>query len=133
MAALDGEILEPGAKTGKTGDADERSVRSDFWRTLARAADRIPFIEELVAGYYCAFDPQTPARVRMTLMGALAYFVMPLDTIPDILALVGFSDDIAVLTLAFAAVRGNMTDAHRRAARKAIDAMKAGDKPAKAA
>lgn len=130
MAAIDGEILEPGAKAG---GADEKSVRSDFWRTLARAADRIPFIEEVVAGYYCAFDPQTPTRVRMTLMGALAYFVLPLDTIPDLLAFVGFSDDIAVLTLALAAVRGNMTDAHRRAARKAIEAMKDGEKPGKAA
>jgi Uncharacterized conserved protein len=130
MAALDGEILGPGAGAGKD---QERSVRRNFWRTLARAADRVPFMEDLVAAYYTAFDPETPTRVRMTLMGALAYFVLPLDTIPDVLALVGFSDDIAVLTLAISTVRSHMTDAHRRAARRAIEAMKAGDTPESAA
>jgi uncharacterized membrane protein YkvA (DUF1232 family) len=45
---------------------------------------------------------------------------MPMDAIPDILALVGFSDDIAVLTLAIATIRSHMTDAHRLAAKKAL-------------
>jgi len=53
-------------------------------------------------------------------LGALAYFIMPMDAVPDFLALVGFSDDIAVLTLAIATVRANLTEAHRIAARKSL-------------
>lgn len=121
MTGLDGEILEPDHSAGKdTGGADETSVRAGFWRTFARAAGQIPFAEDLVASYYCALDPETPGKAKAVLLGALAYFVMPVDAIPDILALVGFSDDIAVLTLAIATVRANLTEAHRMAARKSL-------------
>ena len=51
-----------------------------------------------VAAYYCAFDPETPVKVRLTLIGALAYFVLPLDAIPDMIFGLGFADDIALLT-----------------------------------
>lgn len=121
MTGLDGEILEPDHRTGdKTTGANETSVRAGFWRTFARAAGQIPFAEDLVASYYCALDPETPGKAKAVLLGALAYFIMPMDAIPDILALVGFSDDIAVLTLAIATVRANLTEAHRIAARKSL-------------
>ena len=51
--------------------------------TARKAARQVPFMEDVVAGYYCALDPSTPAKVRATLLAALAYFVLPLDTIPD--------------------------------------------------
>ena len=121
MTGLDGEILEPEHVSGeKTRGADEKSVRAGFWRTFAKAAKQIPFAEDLVAAYYCALDPETPSRAKAVLLGARAYFVLPMDAVPDFLALVGFSDDIAVLTLAIATVRNNMTEAHRIAARKSL-------------
>lgn len=121
MSILEGEILEPGAPVGDGNTkADEASVRAGFWRTFRKAASQIPFAEDVVAAYYCALDPQTPSRSRAILLGALAYFIMPVDTIPDMLALIGFSDDVAVLTLAVATIRSNMTEAHRLAARKAL-------------
>lgn len=131
MTGLDGEILEPEHRTGKdTGGADETSVRAGFWRTFARAAGQVPFAEDLVASYYCALDPETPGKAKAVLLGALAYFVMPMDAVPDILALVGFSDDIAVLTLAIATVRANLTEAHRLAARKSLADLAANKKKA---
>lgn len=121
MTGLDGEILEPETLTGdKTTGADESSVRAGFWRTFGKAAKQIPLAEDVVAAYYCALDPQTPGKAKAVLLGALAYFIMPMDAVPDFLALVGFSDDIAVLTLAVATVRNNLTEAHRIAARKSI-------------
>ena len=99
----------------------ERRVRAEFWRTAKRAARHIPFMEEVVAAYYCAFDSKTPFRVRATLMAALAYFVLPLDTIPDFILGLGFGDDIAVLTAAITSIRGHITPAHRAAAREALE------------
>ena len=90
-----GEILEP-----EDEEAHENRVRGGFWTTFRRAARRIPFSEDLVAAYYCALDPATPHRVRAVLLAALAYFVLPFDAVPDLLAVVGFSDDIAVLAAA---------------------------------
>lgn len=129
MTSLDGEILEPQQSSREQARAaDETSIRDGFWRTFAKAAGQIPFAEDLVAAYYCALDPQTPRKAKAVLFGALAYFIMPIDAIPDILALVGFSDDVAVLTLAFAAIRSHLTDAHRAAARKALSDFAAGKK-----
>lgn len=98
----------------------ERRVRRDFWKVARRAARAIPFMDEVVAAYYCALDPQTPPRVRALLLAALAYFVMPLDLVPDFLIAVGFTDDITVLAAVLAMLRTNITDRHREAARRAL-------------
>ena len=95
-------------------------VRRSFWRKLRRVMGRIPFAEDAVAMYYCALDPATPLRVRATLYAALAYFVLPLDMVPDFIAGFGFTDDIAVLTAALAAVRGSLAERHYIAARKSL-------------
>jgi uncharacterized membrane protein YkvA (DUF1232 family) len=113
---LHGEILGPEDEATRS----ER-VRAKFWSTLKKAARQIPFVDELVAAYYCAFDPETPARVRATLLAAFAYFVLPLDVIPDLLTGVGFTDDVTVLLGAIAMVRAHITDAHRAAARQALE------------
>src|SRR5690606_35619360 len=91
-----GEILLPG--DGDEQERQTRRVKKRFWPVLKRAMRQVPFSRDLVAAYYCAFDPRTPMKVRGILLAALAYFVLPLDGIPDVLMLVGFSDDIAVLT-----------------------------------
>ncbi|MCB1509066.1 MAG: DUF1232 domain-containing protein [Hyphomicrobiaceae bacterium] len=99
---------------------EEVKVRKDFFATLRKAAGAIPFADELVAAYYCALDRQTPLRVRAALLGALAYFVLPLDAVPDFLALVGFSDDAAVLLGVLGMMRAHISDDHRKAARQAL-------------
>lgn len=112
------EILEP----GNENDFNNRSerVKKGFWKTARRAGRMIPFMDEVVAAYYCALDEKTPTRVRMTLMAALAYFVLPFDIIPDMLVGIGFTDDVAVLMAALTAVRTHITPAHRIAAREAM-------------
>lgn len=113
-----GEILLPGDED--TQERRERSVRNKFWPTFRRAVRHIPFARDVVAGFYCALDPQTPARVRGILLAALAYFVMPFDVIPDIFAVVGYTDDVAVLTAAFAMINGNIRPQHFEAADRAL-------------
>jgi uncharacterized membrane protein YkvA (DUF1232 family) len=100
--------------------ADEGEVRRKFWRTAKKAARHIPFMEDLVAAYYCALDKNTPLRAKGILLAALGYFVLPADAIPDFVFGLGFTDDIAVLTAAITAVSAHITPAHRQAAREAI-------------
>lgn len=118
------EILEPVGPAEET--RRERRVRRKFWTTFQRAASRLPFAEEVVAGYYCALDSRTPRRTRAILFAALAYFVMPFDIIPDILLGIGFTDDIAVLTAALTAVSAQIKPSHRDAARQALKDMRGG-------
>ena len=98
----------------------ERDVREKFWRTVKKAARQVPFMEDVVAAYYCELDARTPLRAKGILFAALAYFVMPADTIPDVMFGLGFTDDVAVLTAAIAAIRAHLTLAHRAAARRAM-------------
>src|SRR4051794_41685583 len=76
---------------------DEETVRRGFWPKLRRFASRLPFAEDLLAAYYCAFDRDTPMQVKAALLGALAYFILPFDVIPDMMPLLGFADDAAGL------------------------------------
>ena len=50
---------------------DEDTVRRGFWRKARRFAARVPFAEDLLAAYYCAFDRETPMQVKAALLGAL--------------------------------------------------------------
>jgi uncharacterized membrane protein YkvA (DUF1232 family) len=99
---------------------DEARVRAGFWDKARRVAARIPFAEDLLAAYYCAFDRVTPLRVKAALLGALAYFVMPIDALPDLLPLLGYADDAAVLLTALRLVDAHVRPEHREAARQAL-------------
>jgi uncharacterized membrane protein YkvA (DUF1232 family) len=81
---------------------------------------RLPFAEDLLAAYYCAFDRETPRHVQATLLGAIAYFILPFDFIPDMMPVLGFTDDAAVLATAIRLVASHITSDHRAAARAAL-------------
>ena len=103
-----------------SGGNEAERIRENFWRTAKKAARHVPFMEDVVAAYYCALDKETPLRVKGILFAALGYFVLPADAIPDVLFAVGFTDDVAVLTAAVAAVRAHLKPAHLAAAREAL-------------
>lgn len=109
-----GEILLPG--DDDTQYRREKQVRAKFWPTLKRAVKYVPFSRDLVAAYCCAVDPKTPTRVRGVLLAALAYFVLPLDLVPDVFVMVGFTDDVAVLAAALRMIQGHIADRHYDAA-----------------
>ena len=110
---------------------DRESVRRRFWIKLKRVVARLPFAEDLLAAYYCAFDRETPRHVQGALLGAIAYFILPFDFIPGMLPVLGFTDDAAVLATAIRLVASHITEDHRRAARAAlkrgVETMDAGD------
>ncbi len=97
--------------------ADEALVKEGFWDKLRKTLGRVPFIEDALAAYYCATDGKTPIYVKALLMGALAYFIIPSDVIPDFIAGLGYTDDAAVLAAAIGAVRSALRPEHFDAAR----------------
>jgi uncharacterized membrane protein YkvA (DUF1232 family) len=104
----------------RTEPDDERALRRSFWRKTKRVAAQIPFAEDLLAAYYCAFDRATPLQVKTALVGAIAYFILPIDAIPDFLPVLGYTDDAAVLLAAIKLVAGHITPEHRDAAREKL-------------
>jgi uncharacterized membrane protein YkvA (DUF1232 family) len=104
-------------------ESEDAALRRDFWRTLRGIAARVPFAEDLLAAYYCAFDRETPLAVKASLVGALAYFVLPVDAMPDVLPVLGFTDDAAVLATAIKLVSSHIRPEHRAAAKDRLDTL----------
>jgi len=103
-------------------EQDERYVRRRFWDKIRANLHRVPFLEQALAAFYCATDPATPFKAKAMLMAALAYFILPVDAIPDWIIMVGFTDDAAVLAAAIQAVRMNLKPEHQERARATLQA-----------
>ncbi len=101
-------------------EANERIVRESFWHKLRKRLGQVPFAQDLLAAYYCTLDPHVPVKVRATLLAALAYFVAPVDVLPDVLVGIGFTDDAGVLVMALKMVSDHITPEHKAKARAAL-------------
>lgn len=104
----------------RTPEENEKIVQDGLKDKIRRTARFVPFADDAVAAYYCATDRSTPKKVKFAIMGALAYFVMPFDAVPDFIALLGYGDDAAVFWATWRLIRAHVTDAHRDAARTFI-------------
>lgn len=95
----------------------EDTVHDKFWDKIRRTIGKVPFTDRAIAAYYAATDSATPLRVKSILFAALAYFILPADFIPDILAGVGFVDDATVLLTVIQSLGPYISDAHLTRAR----------------
>jgi uncharacterized membrane protein YkvA (DUF1232 family) len=96
---------------------DEPIVRRRFWDKIRSTLGRIPFTEQAIAAFYSATDRKTPPHVKAMLFAALAYFVLPIDVIPDFIAALGFTDDATVILATISALAPYVTEAHYQRAR----------------
>jgi uncharacterized membrane protein YkvA (DUF1232 family) len=106
-------------------EANERKVRSDFIKKLTRVLAHIPFAGDAVALYYAALDPETPKRTKALIFAGLAYFILPVDAIPDVFLGVGFTDDAAVIAAVVALAGAAIKPRHREKATALLDQLKA--------
>ncbi len=111
--------------SAKKQTEDIRRLSRDLWRKLKGAAAHLPFAEDAVAIYYCALDRDTPMHVRGAILAALAYFILPADTLPDFMPVLGFTDDAAILAGTLKLVTAHLRPEHRQAARQALGELKA--------
>ncbi len=131
MAIFDRMTFESTAFFGQDTGREESLVRRGFWIKLKRVAARLPFAHDLLAAYYCAFDRDTPLHVKTALIGALAYFVLPADAIPDVLPALGYADDAAALLTTVRLLGDHINPLHREAARAALERGLEDDNPRK--
>lgn len=109
--------IKPEYYVGSDEPHNEEVVRERFAAKAKRYLRHMPLAHETVAMYFCLLDPATPIWVKATAGAALAYFILPLDAIPDFLPIVGLSDDAGVLAAALTAIAAHITDEHRTRAR----------------
>ena len=104
----DAEVLESSTLDGNI----IKDILIKAGRTIAK-----PALEVLEM----AIDPFTPAQVRISLMAALAYLIMPFDLFPDFMPVVGFSDDFVALTAVLSIWSKYMTPSIRIRAEKKLN------------
>ncbi|AGH95375.1 YkvA family protein [Pseudobdellovibrio exovorus] len=104
----------------KTNDSDFSSHYSKprLWHKLQKQASKIGsgMAMTILKLYYTARDPRTPKWARIRIYGALGYFILPIDAIPDFIPLTGYSDDAALLTLAVATLAFYISDESKKKA-----------------
>lgn len=93
-----------------------------WFNKLVNIAGRagVKVMEKALIAYYVAFDPKTPKAAKLTLIGALAYLVMPVDLIPDFIPIAGFTDDFGALLLALDQVQSNVEQRHIEKAKQTL-------------
>ncbi len=122
------EALDPSrALVPAVQKVNEVRVSRGFWPKLRRTAARIPFADQLLSVWFAARDPETPAAAKGIMVGALAYFVLPTDAIPDVFAGIGFTDDAAVIAAVLATLGAHVKRRHREAAHGALERLKGED------
>lgn len=109
--------IRPEDYVGSDRSKNEQVVREGFVPKAKQFLRGVPMAEEVVALYHAMLDPKTPLWVKGVAAAALAYFILPIDAVPDMLPLVGLGDDLSVLSAALAAVSTHITAEHRARAR----------------
>ena len=90
------------------GNFSDPSTYSDdaFWAKVKRfakkAGAKVIYLALLL--YYALISPNTPGWAKTVIISALAYFICPIDLIPDTIPIIGFTDDLAALAAALKAV-----------------------------
>lgn len=119
------EALDPShALVPSIQRVNEARVQTGFWPKIRRTAARIPFARQVISVWYAARDPETPTAAKGIMLGALAYFVLPIDAIPDIFAGIGFTDDAAVITALIATLGANIKPRHKDQADAALERLR---------
>lgn len=112
------DVLDPKkALVPQTVRVNEERVRRGFLPKIRQVASKVPFAADALSVWWCARDPETPTAAKGMMLAALAYFVLPLDALPDILPAIGFTDDAAVFAALMAILGRTLKPRHKEAAR----------------
>ncbi len=96
----------------------EHYSESGLWKKMGKVARKAgsKAVYAVLLLYYVLIDKNTPKQYKATILGALGYFILPLDLLPDAIPLVGFTDDLAALIACVKAVWSAVTPDIKRQA-----------------
>lgn len=119
MREADTHQAAPDDLTATLEANEQHYSEAGFWDKASHAARRAGkrTLEPALKMYYSAQDPDTPLWAKSAIYGALGYFISPIDAIPDLTPILGYTDDMAVLASALALVAAHINDRHREKAK----------------
>lgn len=95
---------------------------NDFWektKNYAKSAGET-VLEPALKMYYSLQDADTPTWAKAIIISSLGYFISPLDAIPDLVPVVGYTDDLGVLAAAIATTAAHIKDEHSTKAKECL-------------
>ena len=106
----------------KNTNYEKEYSEDSFWEKVKNFAKNAgeTVIEKALTLYYVAQDNDTPTWAKTTVYAALGYFISPIDAIPDVVPVAGFSDDLGVLAIAIATVAAHIKDKHTQKAKETL-------------
>lgn len=93
-----------------------------FWKKIGKYAVKAgkQVVETALTLYFCLLDSDTPVWAKGVIVGALGYFIFPIDAIPDVVPVVGYTDDLGALSGALLAVAVHIKDEHKKKAQETL-------------
>ena len=73
-------------------------IEENFWSKIERVGSKLSFAKDIKALYNYFIDPSISWYRKSIVVGALVYFIFPIDSIPDLAPLIGYLDDLGVIT-----------------------------------
>ena len=94
-----------------------------FWDKVTKYAKKAgkKVIEPSLKMYYATQDSDTPVWAKGIIYGALGYFILPIDAVPDVAPVVGYTDDLATIAAALAAVAAHIKEEHTQLAKEKME------------
>jgi len=95
-------------RTKKAIDYTKHYSESDLFKKLKKASGSLGsnLLYYILVLYFLIADKTIPVKVRLAFVAALGYFILPTDLVTDFLPVIGYTDDMALLTF----VVGNATN-----------------------
>ena len=109
-------------KNAKETKYEKEYNENSFWDKTEKyakvAGEKV--LEPALKMYHASKDSDTPIWAKTTIMGALGYFISPIDAIPDITPVIGYTDDLGVLMAAVATVAVHIKKEHSEKAKETL-------------
>ncbi|GEM_PF-188096 len=85
-----------------SGEYSEKNLFDKVLNVAKKAGIKVIYAALVL--FYTLQKPTLPGWAKATIIGALGYFISPLDAILDVVPIAGYTDDLGVLLVALAAV-----------------------------
>ena len=118
------------SNTDNNNEFSQYYDRDSFWEKVKKTGKSAghEILEKAFTLYYCLLDPDTPHMIKVTIVSALGYFILPLDAIPDLTPGVGYADDLGALCIALTLAHVHIKDEHKQKAKKQLNILFGGNK-----
>ncbi|MDZ4726589.1 MAG: YkvA family protein [Leptospira sp.] len=99
----------------------ETFIKNNFWKKIKETGAKLPFVNDVIAMYYCLLDEKTSLSAKASIVFALLYFITPIDVIPDFILALGYTDDATVIASTILLLKSQLKTEHYEKAKASLE------------